>query len=192
MEEQRRASEASPEESPCGVPGPLPKAHPTPDDIIHLMEKEQTQDVDTLVPLPFPYEDWKDEPIPTLSDEQRSRIEPGPDGVSALQIPKPASEEEKEKKVAQFLDGLRQAARPRRTTGPSSQPLMLSLENCVKCQTCNDACGIYTDSGRAEMYRPTFRAEDPAPDRRPLPQAGRRHPPEAAGQRHRGRPGTCW
>jgi len=137
---------------------PKVKAHQTPDDVIHLMEKDQTQDVDTLVPLPFPYEDWKDTPIPTLSDEQRSRFEVGPDGVSALQIPKPATEEEKEERVAQFLAGLAKLL-DREDNWTFLQPLMLSLENCVKCQTCNDSCGIYTDSGRAEMYRPTFRGE---------------------------------
>ena len=87
--ERNRASEASHEESPGATPPAMPKTgrHQTPDDIIHMMEKDQTQDVDELVPLPFPYEDWKDTPIATLSDEQRVRFEAGPDGVSALQIP---------------------------------------------------------------------------------------------------------
>ena len=31
-------------------------------------------DVDALVPLPFPYEDWKDADIPTLSDEQKEAL----------------------------------------------------------------------------------------------------------------------
>ena len=39
------------------------------------------------------------------------------------------------------------------------QPLLLSLEYCVKCQTCNDACPVYTESGEKEIYRPTYRSE---------------------------------
>ena len=77
MEEQRSTG-AEPQDSASVEAQAAPKgtsSHQTPDDIIHLMEKEQTQDVDTLVPLPFPYEDWKDTPIPTLSDEQRERNE---------------------------------------------------------------------------------------------------------------------
>ena len=158
MEQQRRTSEVSRGESPEAGPKPLPRAHETPDDIIHRMENDKALDVDALVPLPFPYEDWKDTPIPTLSDEQRGRFEAGPDGVSALQIPKPATEEEKEERVAQFLKGLAKLL-DKENNWTFLQPLMLSLENCVKCQTCNDSCGIYTDSGRAEMYRPTFRGE---------------------------------
>jgi Fe-S oxidoreductase len=130
----------------------------SPDEVINLMEKDEALDVDQLVPLPPPYEDWKDTPIATLSDEQRGRFEVGPDGVSALQIPKPANEEEKEERVAQFLAGLAKLL-DKESNWTFLQPLMLSLENCVKCQTCNESCGIYTDSGRAEMYRPTFRAE---------------------------------
>ena len=28
-----------------------------------------------LVPLPFPYQDWKDDPIPELTEDQRGRFE---------------------------------------------------------------------------------------------------------------------
>ena len=184
-QQQHQASEATHDVSSGSVPGPRREAHKTPDDIIHMMEKDTTLDVDALVPLPSPYESWKDTPIPTLSDEQRSRFEVGPDGVSALQIPKPATEEEKEEMVAQFLAGLAKLL-DKENNWTFLQPLMLSLENCVKCQTCNDACGIYTDSGRAEMYRPTFRGEILRQHHRPAPQARGRHPPEAAGTRHRG------
>jgi len=39
------------------------------------------------------------------------------------------------------------------------QPLLHSLENCVRCQTCSDACPIYLSSGKQEIYRPTYRGE---------------------------------
>ena len=35
---------------------------------------------------------------------------------------------------------------------------MLSLEYCVKCQTCKDACPVYVATGN-EIYRPTYRSE---------------------------------
>ena len=39
------------------------------------------------------------------------------------------------------------------------QPLLLSMENCVKCQTCSEECPVYISSGREEIYRPIFRGE---------------------------------
>jgi Fe-S oxidoreductase len=128
------------------------------EDVIALVAKSGHLDVDGLAPLPPPYDDWRDAPIPALSGDQRSRFEAGPDGVSALRLPKPANDEDRERLVARFLEGLAKLL-GREDNWTFLQPLLLSLENCMKCQTCNDACGIYVDSGRAEMYRPTFRAE---------------------------------
>jgi len=39
------------------------------------------------------------------------------------------------------------------------QPLVLSTDHCTKCQTCATACHIFEESGKNELYRPTFRAE---------------------------------
>ena len=39
------------------------------------------------------------------------------------------------------------------------QPLIHSLDYCVKCQLCNDSCPTYLASGKQEIYRPTFRPE---------------------------------
>jgi Fe-S oxidoreductase len=129
-----------------------------PADVIALAEKDRTFDVDELLPLPPPYDNWRDLPIPALSDEQRQRFEVGPDGVSALRLPKPATDEERERLVAHFLEGLVKLL-SRENNWTFLQPLLLSLDSCMKCQTCSEACGIYVDSGHAEMYRPTFRAE---------------------------------
>jgi len=129
-----------------------------PRDVDKFLAENEGFDVKKLVPLPFPYEDWKDEPIPPLSPEQLERFEVGPDGVSAIQLRKPESEEERDRKVAGFLDGVRKLL-SKEDNWTFLQPLILSLENCVKCQTCNDACPVYTESGREEYYRPTFRAE---------------------------------
>ena len=37
--------------------------------------------------------------------------------------------------------------------------LQLSLDHCARCQTCVEACPVYTASGHDEVYRPTFRSE---------------------------------
>jgi Fe-S oxidoreductase len=130
----------------------------TKDEVESFIEDNLGRDIEELVPLPYPYQDWRDEPISQLSGDQRSRIEVGPDGVSALQIPVPASEDERDRLVARFLEGLGKLL-TKENNWTFLQPLLLSLENCVKCQTCNESCPIYTASGRVEYYRPTFRAE---------------------------------
>ncbi len=130
----------------------------TRDALAGFLAENEGCDPASLVPLPFPYEDWRDEPIPPLSDDQRSRIEVGPDGVSAAQIPVPGSEEERERLVAGFLEGLAKLL-TKENNWTFLLPLLLSMENCVKCQTCAEACPIFTGSGRMEVYRPTFRAE---------------------------------
>jgi Fe-S oxidoreductase len=130
----------------------------TPEDLEQFLVDNEGTDVNQLVPLPYPYQDWKDDPIPKLSDDQLARFKAGPDGISALQVPLPESEEERDKLVAGFLEGLRKLL-TKENNWTFLQPLMLSLENCVKCQTCADSCPIYTGCGRPEIYRPTFRPE---------------------------------
>ena len=67
------------------------------EEVDRFIAENEGLDLDRLVPLPHPYEDWEDKPIPALSEEQRARIEPGPDGISAMQIPVPQTQEEREK-----------------------------------------------------------------------------------------------
>ena len=107
--------------------------------------------------LPPPYEDWDDGEMQQLTDDQKTRIEHGLDGISAIGLAKP-SQEEQDRMVAGFLEGL-QKLLTKEDNWTFLQPLMLSLENCVKCQTCNDSCPVYTESGGEDIYRPTFRAE---------------------------------
>ena len=76
----------------------------SPEDLERFLLENQGIEPAQLVPLPHPYEDWEDEPIPPLTDEQLERYETGPDGVSALRVPIPKSEEERDKMVAGFLD----------------------------------------------------------------------------------------
>ena len=118
--------------------------------LVHLVAEE-------WMPLPPPY----DRPEPAfkgLSAEQNEKYEASLDGVSALLLPRRKTKEEEEAFVATFLEGLGKLL-SKENNWTFLQPLMLTLENCAKCQTCSDACPVYVASGRQEIYRPTYRAE---------------------------------
>ncbi len=108
--------------------------------------------------LPYPYDDWVDPPIKELTDDQKNRLEHSLDGLSVISIPKPETDQEKEELVAKFLAGLKKLF-DKENNWTFLQPLMLSMENCMKCQTCSEECPIYISSGREEIYRPIFRGE---------------------------------
>ena len=116
-------------------------------------------DVQALVPLPPPYDDpddfaqWHE-----VSAEAKDRLVCNLDGVVALSLPRPKDEAEEREYVDKFLSGLKKLLE-KQNNWTFLQPLLLSLEYCVKCQTCNDACPIFTASGGQEIYRPTFRSE---------------------------------
>ncbi|MCW8806188.1 MAG: hypothetical protein OQK56_06995, partial [Ignavibacteriaceae bacterium] len=59
-----------------------------------------------FINLPHPYEDWVDPPFRELTEDQKNRMESSLDGFSSLAMPKPQTDEEKEKLVAKFLSGL--------------------------------------------------------------------------------------
>ena len=96
--------------------------------------------------------------IKPLTDEQATRLEHSLDGISALGIPKPESKAEEDQLVQGFLSGLRRLL-SQNDNWTFWQPLVYSLESCVRCQTCSDACPIFLSSGRQEIYRPTYRGE---------------------------------
>ncbi|NIN94846.1 MAG: (Fe-S)-binding protein [Anaerolineae bacterium] len=110
---------------------------------------------DLVIP-PYP----SDQPlsIRPLTDEQRDQVEHSLDGISALGIPKPRSRGEEDRLVQGFLSGLRKLL-SRDDNWTFWQPLVYSLESCVQCQTCSDACPIYLSSGKQEIYRPSYRGE---------------------------------
>jgi Fe-S oxidoreductase len=116
-------------------------------------------DVSTFPPLPPPYDKLDLEPrIKPLSDEMKKKYESDLDGVTALKFPRPETEEEKRKLVGQFLSGLKKSFERENNWG-FLQPLFLTIEYCAKCQTCASACPIYNESGKQEIYRPTYRAD---------------------------------
>ena len=112
-----------------------------------------------LVPLPPPYDKLEDQPVwKELSDNTKENVTCNLDGVVALSLPKPKDEAEEKEYVEKFISGLKKLLEPA-NNWTFLEPLMLSLEYCVKCQTCNDACPVFTGSGGKDIYRPTYRSE---------------------------------
>ena len=111
--------------------------------------------------MPLPYLDdqsAQQPPLKELTKEQRRQYECSLDGFSAIAIPQPKNKEEEEEFVKKFLSGLEKLFN-REDNWTFLQPLVHSLDYCVKCQLCSEACPVYVASGRKEIYRPTFRPE---------------------------------
>jgi Fe-S oxidoreductase len=129
-----------------------------PRDISRKTERLVQVDSSNFPTLPFPYEDWEDPPIEELSEARKARRDVSLDGVANIDVPVVESDAEKAELVAKFLGGLRKLL-SRENNWTFLQPLMLSIDNCVKCNTCADSCPIFEASGRLEAYRPLFRSE---------------------------------
>jgi len=127
-------------------------------DISKKTKRLHTLDTKAFPRLPYPYEDWEDPPIPEVSETKSKGKDISLDGILNITVPSPESDEEKEKLVAKFLVGLRKLLTVD-NNWMFLKPLMLSLENCVRCNTCSEACPIFEMSGQAEIYRPLFRSE---------------------------------
>ncbi len=116
-------------------------------------------DLDRLLPLPPPYDKvppeslWKE-----MSDERKAQVDASLDGISALNLKRPADPAEEERLVEALKAGLGKLLSADDNWG-FLQPLALTLDHCTHCQTCADACPIFEASGRAEIYRPTYRAD---------------------------------
>jgi Fe-S oxidoreductase len=110
-----------------------------------------------LMTLPPPY-DKIDKPIKALTPEQRKRMDASLDGISVLGLAPPANEDEERAFIEKFLAGLAKLFTAQ-DNWTFLQPLVHSLEYCVKCQICSDMCPAYVASGRQEIYRPTMRPE---------------------------------
>jgi Fe-S oxidoreductase len=116
-------------------------------------------DESLFLPLPPPYDNFELVPkVKRLSEEGRNKYECDLDGVIAFKFPRPKTEEEKRVLVEKFLSGLKKLF-DRENNWTFLQPLFLTMEYCAKCQTCAAACPIYNESGKIDIYRPTFRAD---------------------------------
>jgi Fe-S oxidoreductase len=115
--------------------------------------------INELIPLPPPYDKVGELPgFKRLTKDQRERLVCNLDGVVALALPKPQNNEEEKQVVRQFVSGLKKLL-SWENNWTFLQPLLLSLDYCTQCQTCNDACPIYLASGKNDLYRPTYRSE---------------------------------
>jgi len=111
-----------------------------------------------LMELPYPLADFNPEITSGLKEEQECKYELSLDGITANYIPKPQSKAEEKELVQKFLEGLKKLFSVQ-DNWTFIQPLMLYVDYCVKCQTCNKACPIFEASGKQEIYRPTWRSE---------------------------------
>ena len=110
------------------------------------------------LPLPPPYDRIEDEPwLASLAESAREGMVQLDDTI-ALSLRKPASSEEQDRLVAAFLSGLKKLFSPE-DNWTFLQPLLLSVHHCAQCHTCSDACPVFEESGRNELYRPAFRSE---------------------------------
>ena len=109
-------------------------------------------------PLPFPYDDPDEVPqFADLGDKAQSELVCLDDTV-LVNIPVPETKEQEEQLVNAFLCGLRKLV-SEDDNWTFYQPLMMTLEHCARCQTCNDSCHVYAESGDNPLYRPTYRSE---------------------------------
>ena len=136
----------------------MSKKHISVRDISKKTERLHTIDMAELEKLPYPYEGWEDPPIPEVPESKLVDRDVSLDGIMNLNFPKPKTDKEKEEIVARFLVGLKKLLTAE-NNWPFLKPLMLSLENCARCNTCSEACPVYQSSGKADIYRPLFRSE---------------------------------
>jgi Fe-S oxidoreductase len=128
-------------------------------DISKMDDGQLTElDINELIPLPPPYDKNEKPGFKKLTEDQRERLESSLDGFAALALPKPKNKEEEKKYIEQFISGLKKLL-SKEDNWTFLQPLLLSLDYCARCQTCNENCHIYLASGKNDLYRPTYRSE---------------------------------
>lgn len=121
----------------------------------------QLVDIDgaKFLPLPPPYDKLPElSKIKPLSEESQKKYECDLDGVTAFKFPRPQTEEEKKVLIEKFLSGLKKLFQ-KENNWTFIQPLFLTMEYCAKCQTCATACPVYNESGKLDIYRPTYRSD---------------------------------
>ena len=112
-----------------------------------------------LMPLPVVSDaDIQNPTLKGLTEEQKRQYEGSLDGFIAIGIPRPQNAEEEEEFIKKFLAGLEKLFL-RENNWTFLQPLIHSLDYCVKCQLCSDSCPVFVATGGKEIYRPTFRPE---------------------------------
>ncbi|MBO4301643.1 MAG: (Fe-S)-binding protein [Desulfovibrio sp.] len=80
------------------------------------------------------------------------------DDVCVLNIPRPKNRAEEEELVNKFISGMRKLF-TKENNWTCLPMLETSMDNCVQCNSCSEACHLYEMSGANEMYRPNYRSE---------------------------------
>lgn len=106
--------------------------------------------------LPLPGEGK--EQFKPVKDDFKVKYDFSLDGFSALSLPIPNTKAEEHAIVRSFLQGLEKLF-DRKNNWGFLQPTTLSTSYCMQCNTCNNACPVFIESGRNEIYRPNFRSE---------------------------------
>ena len=120
--------------------------------LIHLELKD-------LMPLPAPFDKVEEQPKwAELKEGTSERFATTLDDTVAISLPNPQTPEEEQELVDKFISGMKKILEPENNWG-FLQQLLLSMEHCERCQTCNQACPIYEASGYNDLYRPTYRSE---------------------------------
>jgi Fe-S oxidoreductase len=128
-------------------------------DISELSDQLVELDPKELMPLPYPYDDRNAQAdLKKLTEAQKQRLEASLDGFTALQLNVPKTKEEEDEFVRQFVTGVGKLL-SEDDNWAFLGPLMLRLDYCAKCQSCAEACQVFTGSGRQEIYRPNYRSE---------------------------------
>ena len=141
---------------------------PSVKDISKKVDVLSPVDLSKLIPLPPPYDAidpatmWKE-----LTPEKKALIDASADGVSALGLKRPTDPAEEKRLLDGFVAGLHKLL-SRDDNWTFLQALQLTLDHCTHCQTCAEACPIFTGSGENEIYRPTLPGRRPAPTDCPL------------------------
>ncbi|MDD2967622.1 MAG: (Fe-S)-binding protein [Desulfovibrionaceae bacterium] len=113
-------------------------------------------DIDTLPKLPII--DEKPFPWKPFTEEQKANTACILDDVCVLNIPMPKTHEEEEELVNKFLTGMRKLFK-KENNWTFLPMLETSMDTCVQCNSCSEACHLYECSGQHEMYRPNYRSE---------------------------------
>ncbi len=97
-------------------------------------------------------------PIPAASAAMAEKYDLSLDGFTAIGFPKPKTKDEEDQLVGKFLAGMEKLF-DSESSWTFCQPLKLSYDYCMQCQTCSEACHNFLSSGKQEVYRPSFRSE---------------------------------
>lgn len=128
-------------------------------DISLPTEKMTSINPQDLLPLPAPYDKTEElKGFKQLKEETLKEYEASLDGVIAAGARIPGTKEEEQEIIDKFISGVKKLF-TKENNWVFLQPLVLSMEHCAQCQSCNDACGIFTESGGKEIYRPNYRSE---------------------------------